>query len=250
MHRPPFIVFPVFKYYSDLVCAFSIRDGGVSNAPFKSLNLGLHTGDDPENVYENRKIFFAALNVDPEQVAYADQVHSTHAEIVKTASLHKRTDALIYTGRDLYLTIQTADCFPVFIFIPRSETVAVIHAGWRGVVAGIIENTLTKLKVHCNVKPVDFIVAIGPGMQVECFEVKKDVYGRIPDHFLTPHSSPEHKYLNLRALILEKLLLQGIINKHIYSSDLCTKCESQLFYSYRRDGQNSGRMMGIIGIRK
>jgi len=250
MNPSPFISFPIFENFVELVCAFSTRQGGVSHKPFDSLNLGMRTGDKLENVQKNRRIFFNALDINADKIAYTDQVHSAHVKLVQKATLYKRTDALVFSGRDIFLTVLTADCFPIFIYAPRFDTIAIIHAGWRGVVNGIIENTLEKIRTYFKINPMYYLVAIGPGMQSECFEVKEDVYRNIPDRFIYPHISPEHKYLDLHALILEKLLFRGVLRENIYSSELCTKCESHLFYSYRRDGLQSGRMMGIIGLRK
>jgi len=244
-----FLSFPIFANFTELLCAFSTRQGGVSQNPFDSLNLGMRTADNSVNVQKNRKIFFRELNIDADKVAYPDQIHSAHVKVARRAKHYNQTDALIFSGHNLFLSIQTADCFPIFIYIPGYKTGAVIHAGWRGVVCGIIENTLNRLTIECNAGAENYIVAIGPGLQSECFEVRADVYNKIPVNFVRPHRSPEHKYLDLRAWIVEKLLLNGVLNENIYRSELCTKCKSDLFYSHRRDGINSGRMMGIIGLR-
>jgi copper oxidase (laccase) domain-containing protein len=114
--------------------------------------------------------------------------------------------------------------------------------------AGIIENTLERFKSEPAVTAGRIIAAIGPGLQSECFEVRKDVYELFAQRYLSVHPEADKKYLNLRQVIVDKLLQQGVPEEQIGWNSECTFCSAEKYYSYRRDGKNSGRMMGIIGI--
>jgi YfiH family protein len=246
----PFFTFPLFEQFPELICVFSTRQGGLSKKPYDSLNLGLTSGDDRGTVVKNRERFFSKVSVDPDAVAFAGQIHSANPVLVTGPGLYKNTDALIFNGSGTFLSIQTADCFPVFIYAPISHTVAVIHAGWRGVVSGIINHTLEVLRSRCGVDPRASFAVIGPGLQMECFEVRKDVYNRINRNFIKPHPSKLQRYLDLNSMICSILKTAGIPEQNIYSSKECTLCKDRLFFSYRRDGSKSGRMMGLIGLQK
>jgi len=112
-------MYKTFKIFpkSALLHAYSTRKGGISPSPFDSLNLGKNTADDPANVDENRRLFFTALNVDIRRCVFPQQVHSANVKIVNEAGLVKNCDALITREKNLFLTIQTADCFPVFLYL-------------------------------------------------------------------------------------------------------------------------------------
>lgn len=244
-----YIQFNIFNPYSNLVCAFSTRFGGTSKDPYHSLNLGLKTGDKLAFVHENRARFIRSLSINEDQIAYTDQVHSANVEIVTKAGIYAETDALITVRKNLFLVIQTADCFPLFVVDPGTNIIAAIHAGWRGALQGVIENTLKTMETKLNVNPDNLFVAVGPGLQQECFEIQSDVYDQIENKYLKIHSDETKRFLDLKNLIIDKLLQSGLNRKHIYDSGRCTKCEKESFYSFRRDKNKSGRMMGIIGQR-
>ena len=231
MNSPQFIIFDNFKAYPRLVCVFSTRKGGISVKDYQSLNLGLKTGDRNEFIIENRRRFFNEINVNSSQIAYSDQVHSGHVECVADSGIYRQTDALITDKLNLFLTIQTADCFPVFLYGKKKSIVAAIHAGWRGVFNNIIENTVGMAIEKFRVDPADIIAAIGPGLQRECFEIRRDVFNLIDDKYLSDHPEKEKKYFDLRQTIYDRLLMQGIGAENIDKSEICTKCDRENFFS-------------------
>ena len=249
MQEAALVSFQIFAPYSKLLCAVSTRRGGFSQGAYSGLNLGLHIGDQRPLVHKNRECFYQHLALTGQQVAFGEQMHTANAMLVHDAGIFKKTDALITQKKNVFLAVLIADCFPVFLFDPASTTVAVIHAGWRGTRAGIIENTLDLLRLELNLQAGGMIAAVGPGLQRECFEVRKDVYELFDGQYLSPHREADKKYLDLRQVIVDKLRRQGVSEERLEWSNECTMCSAEKFYSYRRQGKNSGRMMAIIGIR-
>lgn len=249
MNAKSFITFKIFSNYPELICAFSTRMGGLSTGKLSSLNLGFNTTDSPNLVQSNRHLFYKALQISKDHIAFQDQTHSPNVKYVLRPGMYSNTDALICKTRGIFLAIQTADCFPVFLYSAAIKLVAIIHVGWRGAISGIIDNTLQVIKTDHTNNLADFLVTIGPGLNAECFEVKEEVYSQFPEKFLRKHNDKQKRYLNLKDYIIYKLLQFGILSSNIYIYPDCTKCNGSHFYSYRRDGQHSGRMMGIIGMK-
>jgi YfiH family protein len=246
-----FITFKVFDSFPELICAFSKRKGGVSQGIFSSLNLGLNTGDLAVNVEKNRHIFFNKFNIKKEKVAFAEQIHSANISVVEKAGTYFKTDAMICKKEDIFLTIQTADCFPVFLYLPAKKMIAILHAGWKGVALGIVKNVVELVYHDFHALPSDLYIAIGPGIQCECFEVEEDVFSLFPAEYLKNSNDKGKRYLNLQGFITNQLINElSVSEKNINISATCTKCMEEQYYSYRRDGIQSGRMMGIIGIKK
>jgi len=243
-----YITFPIFDQFKELTCAFSTRLGGVSRGQFASFNMGNIKFDDPELVKKNRNLFFDKMGTTEKAVALPDQVHSATITKISSSGIIPKTDALITSNKGLYLGIQTADCFPVFIYAPKFQTIAIVHAGWRGVVQNILVKTLDLLIEGQGAETSDFYVAIGPGLQRECFEVRSDVYHQFPADFLFAHQDTSKRYLNLSGYLIQQLQSRNIPESQICADNNCTKCNHEHYYSFRREGNFTGRMMGIIGI--
>jgi YfiH family protein len=243
-----FITFPIFEQFKELTCAFSTRLGGYSQGNFSSFNMGNLKWDDPVLVYQNRRLFYTKLGIKESSVALPDQVHSAHVKSIHRPGVFKEMDALITSQKGLFLGVQTADCFPIFIYAPKIPAGAIIHAGWRGVVQNIVPKTLNKIISEMGSDPSDLFIAIGPGLQKECFEVRTDVFSLFPENFLTAHPDSDKRFLDLSAYLVQQLRSFTIPKQQIYSSNDCTKCNQKRYYSFRRDGEKSGRMLGIIGI--
>ena len=243
------ITFPIFDQFNELICAFSTRCGGHSEGIFSSLNMGNIKYDDPQIVKKNRNLFYSKLGLSEKLIALPVQVHSSNVKIISIPGSVPETDALITTEKGLFLGVLTADCLPVLIYAPSVQAVAVIHAGWRGIVQNILANTLNLLHKHLGVFSSDLYVAIGPGLQKECFEVRSDVFEQFPEDFLNPHEETSKRFLNLSGFVNQHLISQNVPAEQIYVNKDCTKCNLERYYSYRRDGEKSGRMLGIIGIR-
>jgi len=244
-----YITFQLFEQFEDLICAFSTRRGGHSTGIFSSLNMGNTKHDNITTVMKNRQLFYNKLGILENAVALPDQIHSSNIQMVFSAGIIPQSDALITSNQGLFLGVQTADCFPVFLYSPHKKIIGIVHAGWRGAVQNILLKTIDFLTKDLDLSSSELYVVIGPGLQKECFEVKSDVFNQFPETFLGIHQDTEKKYLDLSGYLYQQLLSTKIPVEQIYRASDCTKCNWKEYYSYRRDGNNSGRMLGIIGIK-
>ena len=239
--------FQIFQEFPNLKQAFSTRTGGVSRAPYDSLNLGLHSGDHFPDVKKNRKLFFQHMGIEGDHVVYPEQTHSANIAVVIEPGTVQNCDALITNKTNLFLSIQTADCFPVFLFDPDKSVVALVHSGWRGTAQNIVGKTLIRLQGIFNSNTTNLLAAIGPGVLQRNYQVDTLVAKHFSDTYLIK-DGPGHFKLDIRQAIYNQLLDGGVQTGNIEIIPVCSFEEKGLFYSYRRDGQKSGRMMGIIGL--
>lgn len=250
MDKLSYIKFPIFKNHPELFCVFSTRVGGFSKGKFSTMNMGLTSGDKIDIVKKNRKKWFELLNIREKKIAIPKQIHSDCVNKVTKPGIYSDTDALITNREDIFLSIQTADCLPIFIYEPEKKVIAVVHAGWQGALKGIVINTFEILINNYFIQPNLLKVAIGPGIQKSCFELREDVFTKFPIEFLSKHEDPKKRNLDLSAFVRNQLIENKVSGKNIYVNTSCTHCEQTKYYSYRRDKNHSGRMMGIIGFKK
>ena len=244
-----FKTFPSFQNKPGLIQAFSTRKGGISQPPFDALNLGLHTKDLRAAVLKNRTLYFKTLGIPPNRLVFPEQVHSNKVVTVRKAGVVSRCDALITNTSNLFLTIQTADCFPVFLFEPIAQAVGIVHSGWRGTAKNIVGKAIALMESELKAKPGRMLAAIGPGVQQACYQVDDVTASHFSETFLLPDGA-NHFKLDVQGCILQQLRDAGIPNKQIERDTTCTLCATDIdmYYSYRRDGNKSGRMMGVIGL--
>jgi hypothetical protein len=191
-------------------------------------------------------------------------------------------DALITNGPGVLLGVRSADCLPILLADPRTHAIAAIHAGWRGALRRVAEKTVGTMRAVFGSEPRDLVAAIGPGIHACCYKVSEEVVAafcaRFPhgeDFFRTPPPSnasesrasrfpllflsrhpPGHlappvglAFLDLVTAVKSQLLAAGLRPARIHAADLCTACRTDLFFSYRKEGPRTGRMMAVIGIR-
>jgi YfiH family protein len=232
--------------------AFTERAEGVSEEAFRSLNLGLRCGDDPARALENRRRVCQGLGIPP--FSLVRQVHG--ATIVKAgrrrvgagfddpANALGSADAIVTSSRLVPLAVLTADCVPVVLADPAAGQVAVVHAGWRGVAQGILRSAL-----DCFRHPADVRAAVGPAIGPDHFEVGEDVAAAVsaagPGEALT-HRSNGRLFLDLPGTVCRSLAGLGV--HRVDQEELCTACESERFFSHRRDGV-TGRQ-GVVAMRR
>jgi len=234
--------------------AMTTRHGGVSVAPFASLNLGYATADERAAVIQNEERVAAALGVAAHDLRWVYQVHGTvvhHAEqLPVNAPLGATTiqgDAIVSHTPGIVCGIKVADCMPVLFASRAGDVVAAAHAGWRGLAGGVVENTLAAMQVAAQ----DVVVWLGPCIGPLAFEVGQDVR----DAFTDQHGSDSDffeplpqagKYLcNLPGIARARLLRAGV--ESVHSSHRCTLREPDSFFSHRRD-QVTGRMAAFVWI--
>ena len=237
---------PELMTFPEIVHAFSTRNGGVSNGPFRSLNLGIADGDTLKNILINRKRFYNTLNFTSSDVAQAEQVHSNKIAIVEDNGPIPGCDALITTQANLYLSIKTADCAAVLLYDPHHQVIAAVHAGWRGTAEGIIANTINTMQAQFQTNPGELIAAIGPALHVCCYKVKNNVAKKFGDNEIIQRE--EGLFLDLILAITNRLNAAGVQLDRIADSGYCTACQPDKFFSYRRDEGVTGRMLAVIGI--
>lgn len=192
------------------------------------------------------------LQVSPHSLLSLKQIHSNQAHLIqKPLTETLEGDALVTHTSGMILSIRTADCVPLLLYDPQNKAAAAIHAGWRGLISGIIENTFEILKTHFSSTPSSLLVAIGPALCLNCFEIGPEVKEKFEKKFnrrlAIRKGEGDRSFIDLREgcrVILEEL---GVLWQNIETLPFCTSCNHELFYSYRR-GDKEGRMIGFIGI--
>lgn len=245
----PIITSKLLSQYSEIIHGVSTKAGGT--APFYN-NMSRHVGDEPERVMQNRAEFYSAIGAAGDNFAHANQVHSANAESITSPGLYKQTDALITDTKGLYLVISVADCLPVMLYDKSKRVIANIHSGWRGTAAGIVTNTVEKMRSEFNTDPCDIIAFGGQCIGKEKFEVGGEVAALFGEKYVYPHPLSENSekfYIDLKSVVRDQLLDAGVLGQNIEISPLCTYSEKDMFHSYRRDKDKSGRMFAVIGIR-
>jgi YfiH family protein len=233
--------------------AFATRSGGVSVAPYDTLNLGFHLGDDEEAVRENRLRFAKALELPIERLFELRQVHGTDVREVSGLDRPEvladaQGDALIARVEGIGVAARTADCAPVLIAHPRSGHVAAVHVGWRGAVANVVAQAVRAL-AH---DPGELVAAIGPHIRVGAFEIGEDV-ARAMERAANGRRVVERNggslHGDLAALIRLQLLGSGIPRDAVDDVGGCTHTEAARFFSHRRDRGRTGRHLSVIVAR-
>jgi len=222
----------------------STREGGISQSPFATLNLGVHVGDEPQAVETNRETFAQKINM-PGSVVWLNQVHGTEVVTLPTNEQIDSADAAYSKSIGQVCAVLTADCLPVFFCDLAGQQVAVAHAGWRGLCAGVLETTLAKFT-----DPKQVMAWLGPAIGPNAFEVGQEVYEAFCEQEANAHvafkSTSEGKWLaDLYTLARQRLERVGV--ERVYGGDYCTYTEEEQFFSYRRDGQ-TGRMASVVWI--
>ena len=236
-----------------VVQGFTTRHGGVSEAPYDSLNLGGHVGDVPASVQANRHRLWADLGFAEAQV---EQVHGDRvARVTAGGAPVPSVDALITDTPGLLLLLFFADCVPIYLYDPAHKAVGLAHAGWRGTAANIAARTMANMAEELGSKPGDCLAAVGPSIGAESYEVGPEVADQFRSmpaaratNVILPRSEFGGTYsLNLRAVIFQQLLHTGLPASAIAVCDEDTFRNKRDFFSYRRDG-TTGRMGAFLGI--
>lgn len=219
------------------------RQGGVSPAPFASLNLAEHVGDAPEHVTANRALVRQRLPAEP---AWLTQTHSTIVRMAEQVNVPCEGDASVTRQTDTVCTVMTADCLPVLLCDRQGSTVAAAHAGWRGLCNGILEATVAGMAGP----PDELLAWLGPAIGPDAFEVGHDVRNAFmavdPAAASAFQQIDQDKYLaDLYLLARQRLARLGL--DAVYGGTHCTVIERGRFFSYRRDGC-TGRMASMIWL--
>lgn len=258
-----FLQFPSLTALGFVNNAFSTRIGGVSENEFKSMNLNFKTGDDPQRVTENYRIFCRAAGFDFDSLVSSSQDHNTFVRTVTKADCGigitrphdiDSVDALVTNEPGVTLVTHYADCTPLLFADPEKRVIALAHAGWRGTIGKIGEATVEKMEQEFGCDPSDIIAVVGPAIGACCYEVDTPVYEEFasltelkPAYFtkILGHG----KYLiDLKEANRRMLLDAGLLSINITISDVCTKCNSGLLFSHRASGGKRGGLVAMMSI--
>lgn len=255
-------------FFENLLCHpgishfVSTRGSGYSKPPFDFLNLGFHVGDSPDDVLKNRRRLAGALEMSLAQFTIAQQVHSGAVSIIskelggKGCRNHEEavgdTDAMVTDVPGICLMILVADCVPILFFDPSKRVIGAAHAGWRGTIQCIAQNTVMAMERAFGSLPEDIVVGIGPSIGPCCYRVGPDVISRFRKAFhgtekLILNPSPHGEgYLDLWQANIKQLLKIGVKREHIELAGICTCHRPDLFFSYRQQQGTTGRFAAGI----
>lgn len=258
-------LFQFGKFPDERICQFTTTtQGGVSSGNYTSMNLGEYCGDETINVQKNRAILADLLKINTDEIIVPHQTHgdnilSVTEEWFSLSTEYKLqklddVDAIITNQKHVFIGVTTADCVPILIFDPVKNVVASIHAGWKGTVKRIASKTIARMIAEYDSDPCDLIVGIGPSISPEKFEVGDEV-GEIfikEGLLLSPISYKDSKsgklHIDLCKANYAQLLGMSVLPRNVEFSNLCTYSNPDYFFSARRQGINSGRMLtgGIL----
>jgi YfiH family protein len=250
---PPLLKGTSLARIEGLAHGATTRDGGVSRGPWASLNLGLGSGDDAAAVRENLRRAAGALGFD--QVVLPRQVHGRRCVPVEGPdAVPGDADALVTDRPGVLLGVLGADCVGVLLVDARRRVLALAHAGWRGLVAGILSTTLDALRARHGSRPDDLEVLLGPAISAARYEVGDEVVraveSAVPDGAACLVPGPAGRpHLDLKAALRRQLEAAGVSPAAVEDLARCTHGEPDAFFSHRRDGPRTGRIALLAGWR-
>jgi YfiH family protein len=254
--------------YPQLRAGISSRHGGVSTGHYRELNVGLHVGDDPNAVVENRRRLASAAGIDFAAWTFAEQVHGNRVTVVtqddkgagreSLADVLPGADGLVTGEAGICLAALYADCVPLYFYDPEHRAIGMAHAGWRGTVGQIGANVVETMTREFGSRPHRLLAAIGPSIGSCCYEVGEQVVEEVrqtivklevEDHGTILQPRGDDKFmLDLQQLNRQIMIKAGILPSNIEITGLCTGCRTDEFYSHRRENGSTGRMIAWIGM--
>ena len=249
------------KLFNGVACFFT-RIGGNSLSLMDSLNCSNSIYEGDKDIARNLRIASAFLSIDPSRVVMCDQRHSDVIVSLSAPPLSMPVaDAIIAERPGVFPAIRTADCLPILLIDPVSRLSAAIHAGWRGTVKRLTLKVLETMTSEYGVKAENVFAVLGPRIGACCYEVGEEVVDKIirniPNGEMYILSKESGKaglnrssyFIDLGAINRSEMLNCGVRDSNIESVDVFTSCRGDLFFSYRRDGGNTGRQISIVGLK-
>lgn len=260
-----YITFKAYENFPELLCAFSTREGGVSEGMFASMNLGRIGPDSRENVIKNFEIFADAIGTGAGNFVISDQQHTDNIRIASAADKGKGVykekdyeaiDGFITNERQTALCLLFADCVPVFLYDPENRAAGLVHSGWKGTAANISLKAVKMMKENYGSRPDKIIAVIAPSICRNCYEVSEDLCEAFRAGFsenelgaiFTPKGNGKY-FLDLweaNRIILKKA---GLCDENIHITDLCTSCNREFLFSHRALKGRRGNLAGVIMLR-
>jgi len=246
-----------FDAYPNLTHAIFTRQGGYSQAPFDTLNLGSSVGDDPQAIKKNYEQVYQVTHITPEQTVSCHLIHSADVLTINQANQQRlmgKADGLVTGTPNIYLSMRFADCTPLIFFDPARGAVGLTHAGWRGTMQDMAGATVRMMVKQFDCRPGDMIAVIGPAIGPCCYEVGPEVMAAATENFEDSASlftrwngKANHAHFNLWEANRRQLAAAGV--QQIIQSELCTACRTDQFFSHRAEQGRTGRFGVIIGLR-
>ncbi|HBG08093.1 MAG: laccase [Geobacteraceae bacterium GWC2_58_44] len=239
------------------MAGFTTRHEGVSRPPYNSLNLGSNTLDSPHSVEGNRSLLARSIGTTLDRFLTVTQVHGTDLLVIDTPNpefshfLKLECDGIVTNQPGIMIAVCVADCVPILLHDPSKGVVAALHAGWQGTVGNIAGKGIEAMATMFGCNRKDIRAAVGPSISACCYEVDapvRDAFkksGAAWDLF-TQEKGEGKWMLDLAAANRQLLSDAGLAPGQIESQELCVCCNQELFFSYRRDGGDTGRQVGFI----
>lgn len=242
--------YDLLDQYESILHFTTTKTGGVSVGKYETLNLGDHVKDDPIAVSQNRELLCDSFNL--QHLIIPKQCHTANVAVIHDGTEDiSEVDALVTNQKNVCIGVLTADCVPVLLYDPVKSVVAAIHAGWRGLINGVIENTLTKMIGHFGCYTNNIAAVVGPCISKGNYEVGEDVSEHFEKKFFNSYSQLVlEKKDNGKTLCdirtAAKIILEQQGLKNIEVSQYCTFAAKHTYFSARRDGIESGRFLTAI----
>jgi len=228
------------------------RNAGHSQPPFASLNVSYGIGDEDKAVARNRELISGIMGAG--EMTYIHQVHGREIAVLgphqkahnnSVAARPLVADAVVTDQSENYLVVQVADCQSVLMYEPTRQVVANVHSGWRGSIQNIVGRTVGTMKQHFGCSPNDILAGIGPSLGPCCAEFI-NYETEIPEEFWGYKDSGDN--FDFWAISFDQLMKSGVPERNIESSQMCTRCRTEIFYSYRAE-KTTGRFASVIGLK-
>jgi len=238
-----FLQFPNLVSFPKLRHGVFTRIGGFSSKPYDSLNLSISVGDDEGIIKRNRSL--VSMCMDNGELVFTRQMHDSDIIVVSGSNSSSFVgDALVCDLENKFLTIKIADCQSVLMYDPVKNVVSNVHTGWRGSIKNIIGATIDVMKERFGCTPSDIFAGISPSLGPCCAEFI-NYKGEIPDRLWSYMDHENH--FDFWKISNDQLCDAGVMSEKIYSSGICTKCNTDLFFSYRGE-KTTGRFAAVIGL--
>jgi len=254
-----YLTFPSLQKHEDLFHCFTTRYGGVSEGCFSSMNLALVTNDDMEKVHKNYDILCQKLSLNKQDLVRTHQTHTANIRYVSDEDKgrffdeipgYTDIDGLITDKKNVCLTTCHGDCTPIYFYDPVKKVAGMAHAGWKGTVQNIAGLMVKRFKDDFNSNPADIISVIGASLCQGCFEVDQDVADmfmkedeQFKNYMVTKGSKFHFDLWEINKYLMVK---EGMKSENIEMSNLCTKCNNDMFFSHRGQKGMRGLMIGMI----
>ncbi|MFH1262573.1 MAG: peptidoglycan editing factor PgeF [Pseudomonadota bacterium] len=259
----PLITAPNLSSIKGLIHGFTTRIGGVSVSPYASCNLGMATGDEDDSVRRNYRLLADELGTTVESFLGLRQMHggdvvvadpeASASDPLEAFRFAPSGDAIVTDHRGVLLFARVADCFPILLVDERNGAIGAVHAGWRGTLARVIPNAVRRMSAEFGTDPADLTMAVGPGIGLPAFEVSVAIAEMFEEQLDAQEGEivkdEVSAQIDLAAILIRQARGEGIRADRIWSCGFCTHGDPGRFFSYRREGRRTGRMIGFIGWR-